>query len=233
MFGNNKTSEWRIISDVIKGRRSISEFRDTEVPKKIIDDLIEVSSFAPSSTNTQPWFYLVFQSNDSKNRLNSYVNLGYEKLKEQFKNKNIISKTVFLRAIDWFAKYGKFDSAPVYILVFARSYDKKILSQLIKASNNQKIQDIANESTKTSVAMAMQNLLLAAHTRWLWTRVKDWIKFFLDDSDLRSSFYSEFSIPEDFALISGVQLGYPTEEALKRVASERLPLDKIRKYIEN
>jgi hypothetical protein len=50
-------------------------------------------------------------------------------------------------------------------LCFARSYDKKGLSQIIKLSNNNKIEDIANESTKTSVAMAMQNLLLGAYSK--------------------------------------------------------------------
>jgi nitroreductase len=219
------------LNKIIKSRRSISEFTEKNIPNETLDELIEIASFAPSSTNTQPWFFVVFQSESCKDRLASYINLGYEKTKERMIAKNKVSGMVFSKIIDSFSRYGKFDSAPAYILVFARPYDKNVLSQIIRLSGNQNIEDIANESTKTSVAMAMQNLLLAAHAKGLGTRVKDGIKFFLNDHDLKNEFYSEFSIPNDYALISGIQMGYPTKNALKRVAHARLPLDKIRKYI--
>lgn len=221
----------KYLKKIIEGRRSISEFSDKKISNKILDELIEISSFAPSSTNIQPWFFVIFQSEESKNKLNSFISLGYEKVKEQLINKNKISGAIFSKVVDSFSKYGKFDLAPVYILVFARPYDKKILSQIIKLSGNQKIEEIADGSAKTSVAMAMQNLLLVAHAKGLGTRVKDGGKFFLNDVDLKHKFYKEFSIPKDYALISGIQIGYPIKDAVKRVARPRLSLDKIRKYI--
>lgn len=220
----------KYLEKIIKGRRSISEFSDREVSNELIDELIDLASFAPSSTNIQPWFFLIFKSEENKNRLNDFVDLGYEKLKNQLKDKNIISWTIFSKVVDSFAKYWCFDKAPVYILCFARSYDKKGLSQIIKLSNNDNIENIANESTKTSVAMAMQNLLLGAYSKWLWTRIKDWIKFFLIDDDIRQQFYKEFSISSDYSLISWIQIGYPNENSQKRVAHLRLPLERIRKY---
>lgn len=219
------------LEKIIKGRRSISEFSDREISNEIIDELIDLASFAPSSTNTQPWFFLIFKSEENKKRLNDFIALGYEKLKTQLKDNNIISWTIFSKVVDSFAKYWCFDKAPVYILCFARSYDKKGLSQIIKLSNNNKIEDIANESTKTSVAMAMQNLLLGAYSKWLWTRIKDWIKFFLIDDDIKKQFYNDFSIPNDYSLISWIQMGYQNEKSLKRVSHTRLPLKKIRKYL--
>jgi nitroreductase len=79
------------LEKIIKGRRSISEFSDRQVSNEFIDELIDLASFAPSSTNTQPWFFLIFKSEENKNRLNYYIDLGYEKLKNQLKDNNIIS----------------------------------------------------------------------------------------------------------------------------------------------
>ena len=74
--------------------------------------------------------------------------------------------------------------------------------------------EIAEESVKTSVAMAMQNFLLAAHAKKLGMRVKDGIKFFVNHKDLKDKFYQEFSIPKEYRLTNP---GY-TKPAPKRPA---------------
>jgi len=42
-------------SDLIKARKSIRGFQNKAVPQALIDDIIEVAKWAPSSMNTQPW----------------------------------------------------------------------------------------------------------------------------------------------------------------------------------
>lgn len=42
-------------SQLIKARKSIRGFLPKAVPRKVIDDIIEVAKWAPSSMNTQPW----------------------------------------------------------------------------------------------------------------------------------------------------------------------------------
>ena len=116
----------------------------------------------------------------------------------------------------------------MYVLVFSRPYDKAGLAQAIKISKNERISEIAEESVKTSVAMVMQNFLLAAHAKKLGTRVKDGIKFFVNHKDLKDKFYQEFSIPKEYKLLSGIQLGYIVDKS--KIAAIRLSLDKIRKF---
>ena len=216
------------LTKIIKERRSISQFSDKEVSREIINELIELASLAPSSCNTQPWFFTVFESAAAKEKLIEYIDLGYQKTKDEFKKENKILSGVFSKALDSFSKYGQFDAAPVYVLVFVRPYDKAGLAQAIKISKNERISEIAKESVKTSVAMAMQNFLLAAHAKGLGTRVKDGIKFFVSHEELKNKFYREFSIPNEYSLLSGIQLGYPLGNS--NVAGSRLPLDKIRKF---
>lgn len=217
------------LEKIIRERRSVSQFLDREVDREIIDKLIDLASYAPSSCNTQPWFFAVFESEEAKEKLREYIELGYQKTKDEFREKNGILSSLFSKALDSFAKYGQFDSAPVYILVFSRPYDKAGLAQAIKISKNESISEIAEESVRTSVAMAMQNFLLAAHAKGLGARVKDGIKFFVSHEELRDKFYEEFSIAKEYEMLSGIQLGYPVDNA--KLAANRLPLDKIRKFL--
>jgi len=217
--------------DIIKKRRSISKFEKKKVSLKLIDELITVSSYAPSSCNTQPWFFLVFHSKKSKDKLNKHIDKGYEYSYRELKKKHKVTGKAYAKILDFFSKYGKFNEAPVYILLFARPYDAPLLSQAVKLSKDKKIEKIADESVTTSAAMAMQNFLLAACKKGLGTRVKDGIKFLMNFPSLRKAFYREFKIPSDYKLISGIQVGYPTKEASKKKPLKRLPKNKTRRFI--
>lgn len=49
------------ILDIIKGRRSIRDFKDKEIPKEAVDALIEAIRWAPSAGNLQSRkFYFIF-----------------------------------------------------------------------------------------------------------------------------------------------------------------------------
>ena len=181
-----------MIKNIIKNRRSISSFTDKKVPLDLIDELIYISSYAPSSCNTQPWFFLVFHTDKSKEKLNLYIQKGYEYTNESLKQKHKLIGNIYAKLLNFFSNYGKFDKAPVYILLFARPYDTPLLSHAIKFAKNKQIKKIADDSVKTSSAMAMQNFLLIAHEKGLGTRVKDGIKFLMNSDKLKNEFYKEF-----------------------------------------
>lgn len=56
------------LEEAIQKRRSIRKYKDTEVPKEIIEDLIECARLAPSAKNRQPWKFLIVK-NDIKNQI--------------------------------------------------------------------------------------------------------------------------------------------------------------------
>ena len=43
------------ILDAIQARQSIRSFKNKEVSKEIIENILNISKFAPSGGNTQPW----------------------------------------------------------------------------------------------------------------------------------------------------------------------------------
>ncbi len=47
------------LKETIKNRRSIRKFKDTEVSKEIIKDIIDCARLAPSAKNRQPWKFVI------------------------------------------------------------------------------------------------------------------------------------------------------------------------------
>ena len=60
------------ILDAIKGRQSIRSFKNKEVSREIIEEILNISRFAPSGGNTQPWKIYVL-SKDIMKELESLV----------------------------------------------------------------------------------------------------------------------------------------------------------------
>ena len=56
------------LKEAIENRRSIRKYKDIEVPKELIEDLIECARLAPSAKNRQPWEFLIVKSN-TKNEI--------------------------------------------------------------------------------------------------------------------------------------------------------------------
>lgn len=44
--------------DAIAARRSIRKFKNTPVPRHIIEEIIKAGALAPSSKNRQPWHFV-------------------------------------------------------------------------------------------------------------------------------------------------------------------------------
>jgi len=40
---------------VIKSRRSVRKYLDKEIPKEILEDIVDCARLAPSGYNKQPW----------------------------------------------------------------------------------------------------------------------------------------------------------------------------------
>ena len=57
------------LEDVIRQRRSIRMFLpDKPVPRRLIDEALELASLAPSNSNIQPW-HIVFATGSARDRL--------------------------------------------------------------------------------------------------------------------------------------------------------------------
>ena len=71
--------------EVVKSRRSVRAFSDKQIPKKILDTLIDVIRYAPSSLNGQPWEVIVVTEEETKERLVSFKNQWCPNLKKEYR----------------------------------------------------------------------------------------------------------------------------------------------------
>jgi nitroreductase len=57
------------INKTIEGRRSIRKYQDRDIPDSVIEELLELATYAPSSMNGQPWHFIVIRAEKTKKRL--------------------------------------------------------------------------------------------------------------------------------------------------------------------
>lgn len=54
---------------VVTSRRSVRKFTDTQIPKAVLDDCLDMALLAPNSSNLQPWTFYVVRSPEKKSKL--------------------------------------------------------------------------------------------------------------------------------------------------------------------
>lgn len=57
--------------DIIYTRRSIRKFKKKNVPKEILEQLVDAGRMAPSAKNRQPWKYIVYSGKNKEELLKS------------------------------------------------------------------------------------------------------------------------------------------------------------------
>lgn len=54
---------------VVTSRRSVRKFTNTQIPKAVLDDCLDMALLAPNSSNLQPWTFYVVRSAEKKSRV--------------------------------------------------------------------------------------------------------------------------------------------------------------------
>lgn len=55
--------------DVVLNRRSIRSYEPKEIPKDVLDKILEAGRQAPSAANKQPWHFIVLTDSEIKKEL--------------------------------------------------------------------------------------------------------------------------------------------------------------------
>jgi nitroreductase len=101
-------------------RRSVRSFSNRELPANLIEDCIKAAGTAPNGANKQPWHFVVVRKMAVKKRIRDaaeaeerkfYAGKAGDEWLADLKNFNTDANKPFL------------ETAPVLIIIFARSYD--------------------------------------------------------------------------------------------------------------
>ncbi len=187
----------------IEQRRSIRKFKDTDVAKELIIELVAAARLAPSAKNRQPWKFIVF-SGTSKDGLLDAMQSGIEKTEKVLLQSGdaggIPDAKNTLRIMR---------QAPVIIIVMNPDGS----SPYEQISTDQRTTEICDT---LSIGAAVENLLLTAQENGLGTL---WIANTLYAYDELCRY-----IGENGQLVGAIALGYPDESPYPR---PRKPLNNI------
>lgn len=175
------------LTETIKTRRSIRRFKDTPVPREVLEEIIELALWAPSNYNMQGWYFVVVQG-EKKDQvvqaMASHASSWLGNIKQLFPEKMVGMMQHF------FATMG---GAPVMVFVYTEKTREHLTYMPLEV-----------EPGYPSACAALQNLLLAAHDRGLGAC---WIQAccIIEDE------INQLLGVQGKMMVAGVPLGYPDQ----------------------
>ncbi|MCO5207473.1 MAG: nitroreductase family protein [Anaerolineae bacterium] len=194
---------------LLQSRRSIRRYTDEPLSRELIDRLLTAATWAPSAHNRQPWRFVVIDSAETKHRL--AVAMGNQ-LRIDLSADTIASAMI---ESDIARSYARITGAPALILLCLTITD---MDSYPDKKRRRKEWIMAVQS----VAMAGQNLLLAAHAHGLGAC---WMCAPLFCPDVVRS---ALSLPIDWEPQGLITLGNPAQSRSKT----RRKLDDVRMLLD-
>lgn len=188
----------------IRERRSIRRYSEQPVSAEVIERLLAAATWAPSAHNRQPWRFAVVMAHDAKTRL--ALAMGHKLRADRL----VDGDAPDVVEQDTTRSYTRLTTAPVVIVAGLTMADMDAYpdTRRKKAEYLMAVQ---------SVAMALQNLLLAAHAEGLGAC---WMCAPLFCADVvRDS----LNLPADWEAQAIITLGYAANEGkppVRRAVSE-------------
>lgn len=134
----------------IMERKSIRKYKDTDVSKRDIEQILKAGIYAPSAKNRQPWKYYVYTGRKKDNLLDC-MELGL--IRERTGNKLLPNSQYGLS--DAFNTLRIMREAPVLIII----ENKNGMSPYVEISADDRITEICDT---LSIGASVQNILLTA-----------------------------------------------------------------------
>lgn len=186
----------------VTSRRSIRRYRPEPVPELVVQELLAAATYAPSAHNRQPWRFAIIQTQATKDRLAAAMGA---RLRADLQADGVPPERI---EQDAGRSYQRITNAPLLILVCLTMED-------MDSYPDPRRQHHEWTMATQSVAMAGQNLLLAAHAQGLGAC---WMCAPLFCPDVVRQ---ALVLPPHWEPQGLITIGYPAEAKVK----ERAPLE--------
>ena len=177
--------------ELLQSRRSVRRFEERAVSRADLDRLLDAARWAPSNHNRQPWKFIVMEDAAHIRALADQVRHGMEQ-----KVKSLPELAAVHAA--GLVQYGTFFAAAPVVIVAMHKLPIAAAATLWAATRNPEL--VSGEPL--SVAMAIQNLLLAAHALGLGACV-------MTAPLLADDLTSMLRVPPGFAITALIAVGHP------------------------
>lgn len=190
-----------MIEKIIESRRSVRRFKPEKPSKECIEKLVEMAIMAPSASNKQPWRFFIVDDRATIEKMAEAVQSAVDRIIENIEKEYM----------DAFRSYGnyfvRFVDAPVVIVPAYKSLT--VLSHLVNDQINvedlRRIKIMEDNSGLISTSLAIQNLMLYAHSIGLGTSCMTGPIVALNE------LMEMLKIPDSWQIAALIPVGYPDE----------------------
>ena len=203
-----------MMEEIIRSRRSVRRYKPEAPPREVLERLIEMAILAPSASNKQPWRFFVVGDRSMITRMADAVQEAVDR----------IVRHVRADFIEAFRAYGnyfvRFQDAPVVIVPVFRELEvlSNLVDEQLEAEDRERIAAMEFNSGLISTALAVQNLMLFAHSIGLGTSCMSGPLLAADELKRL------LEIPPSWRIAALVPTGYPDEAPS---APARKPVDAV------
>ncbi|MFQ6094502.1 MAG: nitroreductase family protein [Candidatus Bathyarchaeia archaeon] len=179
--------------ELIKARRSVKAYLPKEIPEAIILRIFEAAIWAPSAHNAQPWRFIVITDHDTRRKLaEAMAEVWAEDL-----TRDGVSVDIRRSLVE--SSIERFTEAPMLIIACTTMEE-------MDRYPDERRQRLEHLMATQSLAAAIQNILLAAHSEGLSSC---WFCAPLFCQDVARKV---LGIPRDVEPQALITLGYPSEQ---------------------
>jgi nitroreductase len=211
---------------LMRSRRSCRNYKDKEIDRMVLEDLVKIGTTAPSGTNCQLWTFSILSSRKE------VVSLGGQ-MARFFHELNRMAEKPWLRLFskifygDTLGRYFRryYETVRQGLLLWDRDGVDTLFHGAAAA-----ILVGGKKSASTPMEdslLASQNILLAAHSLGLGSCM---IGFAVEAIKKDKPIRKLLQIPEDESVYAVIALGYPAEKyykpALRKKIAPRYPLER-------
>ena len=179
------------VSDAIKKRRSVRKYLARSVPQEAIEEVLVAAGWAPSAHNAQPWRFIILADRSVKRKLAEAMAESWAAdIAED--GLNIDPEKIKFRV-------ERFATAPVLILAC-------LTMDCMDNFPDEKRQKCERDLAMQSLAAALENMLLAAHSLGLGAC------WFCAPAFCKETVQEALEIPVEVEPQALIALGFPAED---------------------
>ena len=175
------------LTELLEWRRDVRQFKTDPLPDGTLDELLDLACLAPSVGNSQPWRYVLVESDAKKKEIKE----NFERTNAQALEGYDGEKAQLYASL----KLSGMDRAPIQLAVFAHE-------------ETDQGHGLGHQSMPE---MLRYSAVLSVHTLWLAARAKGiglgWVSI-IDPDAVKQT----LEVPNEWTLVAYCCIGYPTEE---------------------
>lgn len=228
-------------SALVSSRRSVRDFRADEIPPDLLQRVLDDAKWAPSWTNTQPYF-LAIASGEKRDRLQQeYLRLFDLSLPAQHGSKWAMLKMFVTRKGYPDGDFRTWRPYPKVLQPYRRKIGHELYSYLGIAREDRDARDaqwrrnceffgaptvmfvFAHKGllpfSAQDAGLMLQSLMLSAHANGLGTCAQGVLATWRGPVD------REFDIPADYELLTGLAIGFASDAPVNSFNAGRRDID--------